>query len=67
VNCGNPLEVSILEFARKIKTLTGSRSEVVFRPLPEDDQKVRQPDIGLARRLLAWEPAVSLEGAAEGH
>ena len=61
VNCGNPLEVSILEFARKIKALTGSKSEIVFRPLPEDDPKVRQPDIGLARRLLGWEPKVSLE------
>jgi dTDP-glucose 4,6-dehydratase len=61
VNCGNPLEVSILEFARKIKALTGSKSEIVFRPLPEDDPKVRQPDIGLARRLLGWEPVVSLE------
>jgi len=61
VNCGNPLEVSILEFARKIKALTGSKSEIVFRPLPEDDPKVRQPDISLARRLLGWEPVVSLE------
>jgi dTDP-glucose 4,6-dehydratase len=61
VNCGNPMEVSILEFAQKIKALTTSRSEIVFRPLPEDDPKVRQPDIGLARKLLGWEPKVSLE------
>jgi len=61
VNCGNPMEVSILQFAEKIRALTGSTSEIVFRPLPEDDPKVRQPDIGLARRLLGWEPRVSLE------
>jgi dTDP-glucose 4,6-dehydratase len=61
VNCGNPMEVSILQFAEKIRALTGSRSEIVFRPLPEDDPKVRQPDIGLARQVLAWEPKVSLE------
>ena len=61
VNCGNPMEVTILQFAEKIKALTGSRSEIVFRPLPEDDPKVRQPDIGLARRLLGWEPKVSLD------
>ena len=61
VNCGNPLEVSILEFARKIKALTGSKSEIVFRPLPEDDPKVRQPDITRAKKLLGWEPKVALE------
>ena len=61
VNCGNPMEVSIVQFAEKIKKLTGSSSEIVFRPLPEDDPKVRQPDIALARRLLGWEPKVSLE------
>jgi dTDP-glucose 4,6-dehydratase len=61
VNCGNPMEVTILQFAQKIKALTASRSEIVFRPLPEDDPKVRQPDIGLARRLLGWEPRVSLD------
>jgi len=61
VNCGNPQEVSILRFAETIKALTGTRSEIVFRPLPEDDPKVRQPDISLARRLLGWEPRVPLE------
>ena len=61
VNCGNPMEVSILQFAEKIRALTGSKSEIVFRPLPEDDPKVRQPDITLARKLLGWEPKVSLE------
>jgi len=61
VNLGNPMEVSIREFANRIKTLTGSRSEIAFRPLPVDDPKVRQPDITRARQLLGWEPRVSLE------
>ncbi len=61
VNCGNPVEISILQFAERIKALTGSKSEIVFRPLPEDDPKVRQPDIGKARALLGWEPRVPLE------
>ncbi|HSV04974.1 MAG TPA: UDP-glucuronic acid decarboxylase family protein [Candidatus Binatus sp.] len=61
VNLGNPVEVSIREFADRIKALTGSRSEIAFRPLPVDDPKVRQPDITRARQLLGWEPRVSLE------
>jgi dTDP-glucose 4,6-dehydratase len=61
VNCGNPMEVTILQFAERIKALTASQSEIVFRPLPEDDPKVRQPDITRARTLLGWEPRVSLD------
>ncbi len=61
VNCGNPLEVTILEFAKRIKALTNSKSEIVFRDLPVDDPKVRQPDITRARTLLGWEPRVGLE------
>jgi UDP-glucuronate decarboxylase len=61
VNCGNPAEFSMLELAEKVIELTGSRSEIVFRPLPADDPKHRQPDITLARKLLNWEPKVSLE------
>jgi dTDP-glucose 4,6-dehydratase len=61
VNIGNPVEVTILQFAERIKALTGSKSEIVFRPLPEDDPKVRQPDIGRARAILGWEPKVGLE------
>ena len=53
--------MSILEFARRIRELTGSRSEIVFQPLPTDDPKVRQPDITLARARLGWEPRVGLE------
>jgi len=59
-NIGNPAEMTILEFARAVVELTGSRSEIVFQPLPEDDPKVRQPDITKARRVLGWEPQVSL-------
>jgi dTDP-glucose 4,6-dehydratase len=62
VNCGNPIETTILEFAERIKALTQSTSEIVFRPLPVDDPKVRQPDITRARKLLGgWEPKVALE------
>ncbi|MBM3976334.1 MAG: SDR family oxidoreductase [Planctomycetes bacterium] len=60
-NIGNPHEMTILEFARKVRELTGSKSEIVHKPLPVDDPKVRQPDIGKARRVLGWEPKVPLE------
>ena len=58
VNLGNPNEVSILDFAKEILELSGSKSEIVFKPLPQDDPKVRQPDITRARQLLGWEPTV---------
>lgn len=61
VNIGNPREMTVLDFAREIVRLTGSRSEIGFEPLPVDDPKVRQPDITLARSLLGWEPKVPLE------
>jgi nucleoside-diphosphate-sugar epimerase len=61
VNIGNPQEMTIEEIARTIIRLTGSRSKLVYRPLPEDDPKVRQPDITRARTLLGWEPKVGLE------
>lgn len=61
VNIGNPIEISLLEMAEKILQVTGSKSKIVFKPLPEDDPKVRQPDITLARSLLGWEPWVNLE------
>jgi dTDP-glucose 4,6-dehydratase len=61
VNIGNPSELSVLDFARTIQRLTGTRSQIVFKPLPVDDPRVRQPDIGRARRLLEWEPKVKLE------
>jgi dTDP-glucose 4,6-dehydratase len=58
VNLGNPNEVSILDFAKEILALAGSKSEIVFKPLPQDDPRVRKPDIGRARKLLGWEPRV---------
>ena len=61
VNIGNPYEMTIIDFARKILELTGSKSDIVFEDLPVDDPKVRQPDITRAKRLLDWEPRVSLE------
>ena len=61
VNIGNPSELSVLEFARTIKRLTGTSAEITFKPLPEDDPKVRQPDITRARAILGWEPKVKLE------
>ena len=61
VNIGNPHEMTIEEIARTIIRMTGSTSQLVYRPLPEDDPKVRQPDITKARTLLGWEPKVGLE------
>jgi dTDP-glucose 4,6-dehydratase len=61
VNLGNPHEMSLLDLAKRILRLTGSRSEIVFRPLPVDDPKVRQPDIGRARTQLAWEPRIGVD------
>ena len=61
VNIGNPREMTLLQLARQIIQMSGSRSEVVFRPLPTDDPKVRQPDITKARRVLGWEPKVEVE------
>lgn len=58
VNLGNPNELSILQFAQEILDLTGKKTEIVFEPLPQDDPKVRRPDITRARQLLGWEPRV---------
>lgn len=60
VNLGNPDEITIGEFAREIIRLTGSKSRIAHRPLPQDDPKQRRPDITRARRLLGWEPSVPL-------
>jgi dTDP-glucose 4,6-dehydratase len=66
VNIGNPREMTLLELAKHVIRAAGSTSEIVFCSLPTDDPKVRQPDIGRARRLLGWEPAVELdEGLAK--
>jgi dTDP-glucose 4,6-dehydratase len=61
VNIGNPHEMTLLELAKRIVRVTGSTSEIVFGPLPEDDPKVRQPDIARARALLGWEPRVDTD------
>jgi len=61
VNLGNPQEMTILEFAERIRRLTNSRSRIIHQPLPEDDPRKRQPDITKAQRILGWEPRVSLE------
>jgi UDP-glucuronate decarboxylase len=61
VNLGNPVECSMIELAEKIREITGSRSELIRKALPADDPRQRQPDIGLAREKLGWEPRVSLE------
>ncbi|HHT9139387.1 MAG TPA: UDP-glucuronic acid decarboxylase family protein [Candidatus Tripitaka californicus] len=63
VNLGNPEEVSILQLAREVAELSSSKSKLIFKPLPEDDPKVRRPDISKAKRLLNWEPKV---GRREG-
>ena len=61
VNVGNPRELTVMDFALKIKELTGSAAPIVHKPLPEDDPKVRQPNIDKARKLLGWEPKMPLE------
>jgi dTDP-glucose 4,6-dehydratase len=61
VNLGNPRELTIMEFAERIRILVGNGLNIVHKPLPEDDPKRRQPDISKAKRVLGWEPKVSLE------
>jgi UDP-glucuronate decarboxylase len=61
VNLGNPFEFSIMELAQKVIEMTGSNSEIIFQPLPEDDPKQRQPDIRLAKEKLNWSPVINLE------
>ncbi|MEO7135037.1 MAG: NAD-dependent epimerase/dehydratase family protein, partial [Vicinamibacterales bacterium] len=60
VNIGNPAEMTIEQIARVIIEMTGSKSQIVYKPLPEDDPKVRKPDITRARAILGWEPKVDL-------
>ena len=61
VNIGNPVEVTMLELAERIISLTGSKSKLCYKPLPQDDPKQRQPDISFAKSALKWQPSVSLE------
>jgi dTDP-glucose 4,6-dehydratase len=60
VNLGNPYEMTLEQLAETVIDVTGSRSEIVYEALPEDDPKVRQPDITLAREVLQWDPEVQL-------
>lgn len=61
INIGNPAEMTILEMAQKILQVTGSKSKIIYSPLPKDDPKVRRPDITKARKYLGWEPKVLLD------
>ena len=61
VNLGNPNECTILELAERIIALTGSKSRIVFQPLPQDDPERRQPDISKAKQFLGWEPRIQLQ------
>ena len=61
VNIGNPVEFTMLELAEKVIELTGSKSKIIFLPLPQDDPLQRQPDITLAKKELGWEPTINLE------
>ena len=67
VNIGNPAEMTIEEIAQVIIEMTGSKSRIVYKPLPEDDPKVRKPDITRARTLLGWEPKVDLREGLTQH
>jgi nucleoside-diphosphate-sugar epimerase len=61
VNLGNPVELTILDFAEAIRRLMGSKFDLVFEPLPADDPRKRRPDISKAKKVLGWEPKVHLE------
>jgi dTDP-glucose 4,6-dehydratase len=61
VNIGNPQEMTIRQFAEKIREITGTKSPIEYKPLPVDDPKVRQPDITRARKLLGWTPQVEFD------
>ena len=65
VNIGNPREMTMLEFARAIRAATGSKSKLVFKPLPQDDPKQRRPDISRAQKLLKWSPKIGLEAGLQ--
>jgi dTDP-glucose 4,6-dehydratase len=65
VNLGNPTEMTIRQFAEAIRDRIGSKSAIIYEPLPEDDPKQRKPDITKARTLLGWEPKVTLEDGIE--
>jgi UDP-glucuronate decarboxylase len=61
MNLGNPTEFTILELAKKVIAMTGSKSEIIYRELPTDDPKTRRPDVALAQSTIAWAPRVAFE------
>ena len=61
MNIGNPVEMTILDIAKSIKETANSKSEIIFKDLPVDDPRVRRPDIGLANRLLGWQPKIDYD------
>jgi UDP-glucuronate decarboxylase len=65
INLGNPNEFTILELAKKVISLTNSKSKIIFKPLPQDDPKQRQPDISLAKKELNWNPTIELNKGLE--
>jgi dTDP-glucose 4,6-dehydratase len=65
VNIGNPREMTIKQFAEEIQRITGTSSQIEYRPLPVDDPKVRQPDITRARTVLGWEPQVEFDSGIQ--
>ncbi|MCC7226289.1 MAG: hypothetical protein IT507_06295 [Burkholderiaceae bacterium] len=65
INMGNPGEFTMIELAERVLRLTGSKSKLIFMPLPQDDPKQRQPDITRAKSVLGWEPKVALEQGLE--
>ncbi|MCL4151257.1 UNVERIFIED_CONTAM: hypothetical protein GTU68_019117, partial [Idotea baltica] len=65
VNVGNPNEITMLELAENVLAITGSKSEIIHKPLPEDDPQQRRPDISVARRELGWEPDIALKEGLE--
>jgi UDP-glucuronate decarboxylase len=65
INIGNPREFTMLQLAELVLKLTGSKSQLVFKPLPSDDPRQRQPDISLAKQVLRWSPTTELEQGLE--
>jgi nucleoside-diphosphate-sugar epimerase len=65
INLGNPNEISILELSRLIIEITGSKSEIIYKPLPEDDPRQRRPDISKAKEILGWQPKIQLREGLE--
>jgi UDP-glucuronate decarboxylase len=61
INVGNPAEITMLDLAERVLRLSGSKSELTFKPLPSDDPRQRQPNVSMARSVLGWQPTVSVD------